>query len=274
MPYAEVIGDPIEQSKSPTIHKYWLEQIGLTGDFRRTRVPPAELAAFIGRRRSDPEWRGCSVTIPHKEKILAHLDRLDGSAAQVGAVNCVVPGPTGLVGYNTDIDGVATALGGTQLEGEKAAIIGAGGGARAVVAWLAGQDVARIAIAVRDPKKAEPLRELAHGAVVEIVELSAAGTAFEGAAVIVNASPLGMAGSPDMPSDLLAAVARHASGATLFDMVYKPLETRFLATGRESGGRTVDGLTMLIGQAAKAFELFFGEPAPASDDRLRDLLTT
>jgi shikimate dehydrogenase len=274
MRYAEVIGDPIEQSRSPLIHKFWLEQSGLTGDYRRTRVPGEELAGYFRDRRSDPDWRGCNVTIPHKENVLAHLDELEPHAAAIGAVNCVVRSARGLIGYNTDIDGIAEALDDVVLEGRKVAMIGGGGAARAAVACLASRRVGEVAILVRDPKKAEALRSLAAGTSCEIAHLESAEAMFDGAVVMINASPLGMAGCPEMPAKLLAAATRYAAAATLFDMVYEPVETPFLAGGRQAGGRTVDGLTMLVGQARKAFELFFGELPPHFDAALRDLLTT
>ena len=139
MIFAEVIGDPVAQSKSPLIHKYWLDRLRSAGDYVRTRVPTDELASFLNLRRSDANWRGCNVTIPHKQAIIPLLDRLDSGGEAIGAVNCVVPEDGALVGYNTDIDGVAAALDSVQLGGRKAALIGAGGAARAVVAYLAGK---------------------------------------------------------------------------------------------------------------------------------------
>jgi len=273
-PFAEVIGDPIAQSKSPIIHKRWLHQLGMEGDCLRSRVATDQLESFLDRRRYDPAWRGCNVTIPHKERIIPLLAEFDAGASAIGAVNCVVPRPSGLMGFNTDIDGIAAALDGTGLEGRKVAAIGAGGGARALIAYLASRRVGCIAILVRDPKKAEPLRDLAIGIEVEILLLDKVGQAFEGAAAIVNASPLGMAGAAEMPTALLESVGRNAVGATVFDMVTTPAETPFLATGRANGGQAVDGLTMLIGQARRAFDLFFGRPAPAPDEQLRALLVT
>lgn len=272
--YAEVIGDPVAQTKSPLIHRYWLDRLGLAGEYRATRVESSDLASFLERRRSDGDWRGCNVTIPHKESVLPFLDQLDGGAATIGAVNCIIPGRLGHIGYNTDIDGLAAALDRARPEGRKAAIIGAGGAARAAVAYLASKGVESIVIVVRDPKKAEPLRELARGTRVVIGDFKSADALFNGASLLVNASPLGMAGCPDMPRDLVAALARNAAGATVFDMVYKPVETGFLLAGRNNGAQVVDGLAMLVGQAARAFELFFGKPAPLPDAFLRDLLTT
>ncbi len=267
--FAEVIGDPIAQSKSPLIHKYWLERCGLAGDYRATRVAPEDLASFLAARREDGNWRGCNVTIPNKEKVLPLLDRIDPGAAAIGAVNCVVPTPEGLSGWNTDIDGVAAALAATPLSGRKVALIGAGGAARAAIRYLLEAE-ATVSILVRDPKKAAHFA----GDRVEILPLERCAEGFEAAAAIVNASPMGMTGAAAMPPRLLQGVAAHAEGKTLFDMVYKPLETPFLAAGRANGARCVDGLVMLIAQARTAFRLFFGEDAPADEATLRGLLAT
>ena len=272
MPYAEVIGDPITQSKSPIIHKHWLSELGIEGDYQRTRVAADDLAPFLERRRSDPDWHGCNVTIPHKQAVMPLLDRLEAGAETIGAVNCVVPEDGALAGYNTDIDGVAAALDSTEFRGRKAALVGAGGGARAVLAYLTNRGVERITIVARNPERAELLRPLAPGTHTDILTFDCAQEAFAGAAAIINASPLGMAGADAMPQFIIDAVRSHAAGATIFDLVTTPTETAFLSAGRLAGGHSVDGLTMLVGQAARAFELFFGAPAPAPDGELRDLL--
>ena len=271
-PFAEVIGDPIAQSKSPVIHRYWLDRLRIDGDYVRTRIAGDELAAFFDRRRSDADWRGCNVTIPHKQAVIPLLDRLGPGAEAIGAVNCVVPEDGVLTGYNTDIDGVAAALDSTELGGRKAALIGAGGGARAVVAYLANRGVGQMAIVARNSGRAEVLRPLASDAAMDILTFQCADEAFIGAAAIINSSPLGMAGADLMPQSILDAVQRHAAGATVFDLVTTPAQTAFLSAGRLGGGRSADGLTMLVGQASRAFELFFGTPAPAPDGELRDLL--
>jgi shikimate dehydrogenase len=274
MIFAEVVGDPIAQSKSPLIHKYWLDRLGIAGDYVRTLIAADELASFLDRRRSDADWRGCNVTIPHKQSIIPFLDRLDPRASAIGAVNCVVPEDGAPAGYNTDIDGVAAALDSVELRGRKAALIGAGGAARAVVAYLASRAVGRITLVVRNPERAETLRPLAPGVDMLVLGFDDAEMAIGGAAAIINASPLGMAGGDPMPQSLLDAVRGHAAGATVFDLVTTPVETEFLMAGAAGGGHPVDGLAMLVGQAARAFELFFGAPAPPPDETLRDLLTT
>lgn len=265
MQFAEVIGDPISQSKSPIIHKYWLDQLGIDGDYVRQQVAAKDLGDFVSRRRADRQWRGCNVTIPHKQAIMPLLDRIDMRASAIGAVNCVVPEVGGLAGYNSDIDGVAEALDSFELRDRKVAVIGAGGGARAVVAYLV-QRKAEIVVVARNPAKAEELRSLAP---VRILPLAQAAEAFRDSAAIVNATSLGMADADPMPALLLDAVRAKAADAVLFDMVTTPQNTDFLSCG----DRTVDGLTMLIGQARRAFELFFGSTPPGDDSELRRLLT-
>jgi shikimate dehydrogenase len=274
MRYAEVIGDPIAQSKSPMIHKYWLERLMLAGDYRRTLVQKETLGDYIHRRRSDPDWLGCNVTIPHKQQAARLVDVLDERAKAIGAVNCVVPRSSGLFGTNTDVDGIASALDGAPLEQARAAIIGAGGAARAAIAYLAGRNIREIVILVRDPQKAEPLRTIAPAIPIVIASLSSAEEVIEKSAVIINATQLGMTGCPQMPDSLIDSVVRHGREAILFDMVYNPIETPFLGAGRRARARVIDGLTMLVGQAARAFELFYGAQAPLPDGNLRDLLIT
>ena len=110
-PYAEVIGDPIAHSKSPQIHRHWLQQTGLDGDYRATRVSREGLAGYFAERRADPDWRGCNVTIPHKENVAPLIDDVASDAAAIGAVNCVIREGDRLVGYNSDVNGIAAALG-------------------------------------------------------------------------------------------------------------------------------------------------------------------
>ena len=107
--YAEVIGDPIVHSLSPLIHGRWIEALGLEADYRRTLVAGADLAGYLAARRVDPDWRGCSVTAPHKVAIIPLLDRLTPAAERIGAVNCVFREGDALVGDNKDFDGIAAA---------------------------------------------------------------------------------------------------------------------------------------------------------------------
>src|SRR5258708_7066475 len=190
--YAEVIGDPVARSRSPLIHKYWLDQLKLTGDYRRTRVPKGAVATYLAERLKDPDWRGCNVTIPNKEDAAQLARELDVGASAIGAVNCLVPRASGLFGSNTDVEGIAAALDDTALERGAAVIIGSGGAARAAAAYLAGRNIGEVRILVRDPAKARQILTIIPKTSVEIGNISAAGTLIAGAALIINASPMGM----------------------------------------------------------------------------------
>lgn len=267
LPYAEVIGDPVDHSLSPVIHTHWLERLGIEAAYRRQHCAAGGLAPYLQRRRGDPLWRGCNVTMPLKEEAAALLR--SAGANRIGAVNCIARRGDGLTGLNTDVDGVRAALAGEDMAGRQAVVIGAGGAARGAVAAL-GAVGAQVTILARSPAKAEPLRALA--AEVAIEPLDRAAHIVAGAAAIINASPLGMAGSPVMPPAILAALKDSAPSAVAVEIVYHPLETPLLSAARASGLRAVDGLTILIGQARPAFEAFFGAPPPPGDAALRALL--
>jgi len=280
--YAEVIGDPIRQSKSPAIHGYWLERLGLDGDYRATHVTAAGLADFIAARRADPAWRGCNVTMPHKQAVIGLLDRLDPLAAQVGAVNTIVPEAGELVGYNTDVPGFLEPL--RPLLDQPhlfrmARVLGTGGAARAIVTALAGEGI-MLVLAGRDPTKARALldeldptgehhvTDLAHFAGPTDFAFDDRAGCFD---LVVNATSLGMTGHAPLSFDLSHA----PPGSVFYDIVTSPLDTAFLRAAREGGFRTVDGLSMLIGQADHAFRRFFGARPPrgAADEDLRARLT-
>ena len=277
--YAEVIGDPIIQSKSPLIHNFWLHRASLDAQYRACHVVPPGLASYLGDRRDDPAWRGCNVTMPHKQAIIPLLDRLEEQAAAIGAVNTVVRSNDGaLVGHNTDARGflepLADELGDTHYY-RMARVLGTGGGARAIVSALASAGFT-IVLAGRDPGKARAiLDELAPDGKHHAVALDHFATptdfAFddrEGCLdLVVNASPLGMAGQPALAYDF----SHTPPGAIFYDIVTHPAQTALLNEARSRGYRTIDGLAMLIGQAAIAFELFFGAPASreANDAGLR-----
>ncbi len=282
VPYAEVIGDPIAQSKSPAIHNLWLERLGIAGEYRATHVALDGLAPYFAERRSDPDWRGCNVTMPHKQALMPLLDRIEPLARRVGAVNTVHRAKDGaLVGRNTDVGGFLEPLAGRLAESHlfrMARVIGTGGAARAIVAGLAGEGFTLV-LAGRDPDKARTiLEELAPDGEHHAVPL----TIFEGTTdfpfddregccdLVVNASPLGMRGQPPLAFDWSHA----PPGSVAYDIVTDPLETPFLRSAREAGFASVDGLAMLIGQAAGSFERFFGAPPPREHDaELRDRLT-
>ncbi len=274
-PYAEVIGDPIAHSKSPLIHGFWLAKLGIDAEYRACHVRPEELADYFAQRRTDPDWRGCNVTIPHKEKVRPSLDGVDGKAEAVGAVNCVFRTTEGkLIGTNTDVDGVEDALAGLDLDGQEVCVIGGGGAARSAFHVLADRKCGSVFVLARDPDKAVRVAN-ACGVSGVGVRLEPDSVAFCQSALLINATQLGMAGQPMMPGYVLSQLDELAEGATVFDMVYAPLETDLLGAARRKGIRTVDGLVMLIGQAGRAFEYFFGVAPPREHDaELRKLLTS
>jgi shikimate dehydrogenase len=266
-PYAEVIGDPVAHSKSPLIHNFWLDRLGIDAEYRKTRVLTEDLGDFVARRRADPDWRGCNVTIPHKLAIMAHVADPGNVRASIGAMNTVARDAAGaLFGTNTDAAGFFAPIAEMPLAGKRAVVIGSGGAANAVLFALARAGIGSVTLLARNPSKAMAL--LARfGLAGEALPL---GTSTSAAALVVNASPLGMTGQPPLPFD----VSTLPEDAVIYDIVYAPVETDLLKAASARGLATIDGLTMLVGQAAVAFELFFGAPPPERvDDELRQLLT-
>lgn len=265
--YAEVIGDPIAHSKSPLIHNFWLEKLGIDADYRKTHVLAENLPAFFDLRRSDPHWRGCNITVPHKIAALDHVADPGGVRDSIGAINCVIRDDDGqLIGTNSDAAGFYAPIADLDLAGQTVAVIGAGGAARAVLFALSRAGVGQVALFNRNVLKGAALLA-AFGLKGKVHGL---GERLPPAALLVNASSLGMEGQPPLEIDLSPL----PDDALVYDLVYAPLVTPLLAAAEARGLEAVDGLEMLVGQAAVAFELFFGLPAAREhDEDLRDLLT-
>ena len=264
-PVAGVIGWPIAHSKSPIIHRFWLDRLGLDGDFSRLPVAPERLGDAI-RALPALGLRGVNVTVPHKEAVIAHLDHIEPDAQTIGAVNMVVVEQGALVGGNTDAAGFAAPLADLPLDGAHVVVVGAGGAARAVLATLKARSVGHVTLLNRSVERAKALlRDFALQGTVAGLDAP-----VPPASLLVNASSLGMVGQPPLHLDLAAQPA----DAVVYDLVYVPLETELLARARARGLPTIDGLAMLIGQAAVAFERFFGaEPPREHDAELRARLT-
>jgi len=280
--YAEVIGDPIAHSKSPVMHGFWLEQVGIEADYRRTHVRPDALAAHLESRRADPDWRGCNVTIPHKQAVMPLLDRIDPLAEAIGAVNTIVPRDGVLVGHNTDAPGFLEPLRPELARRHllrTARILGTGGAARAIAHALWDEGFSLI-VAGRDTAKAQEIVAPFDAGFVHTCTLDTFarpldfdwGEGGDRLDLVVNASSLGMTGQPPLPIDF----SNLPPGAIVYDAVYAPLVTPLLAEAKERGHPTIDGLSMLIGQGRIAFEHFFGVAAPSdaqSDAELRRRMT-
>ena len=264
--YAEVIGDPIGHSKSPLIHAFWLEKLGMAGQFRACHVLAEQLGDYLAQRGADPDWRGCNITVPHKHAALDHVADPGGVRASVGAANTLFRGDGGtLTATNTDIAGFWTPLADADLGGAPVVVVGAGGAARAILYALARIGVGPVTILNRNVLKASALLAT-FGLKGQALPL---GARIPPAALLVNASQLGMTGQPPLTIDLAPLPA----DAIVYDVVYAPLVTDLIAQAEDRGLATIDGLEMLVGQAAVAFELFFGAPAPRDHDAaLRALL--
>lgn len=265
--YAEVIGDPVSHSKSPLIHKFWLDALGIDADYRATRVSGDALAGYFESRRADPAWRGCNITLPHKEAALAYVPDPGGVKATIGAINTVYRDErSGIAGTNTDAAGFWSPISALDLTDRPVVVVGAGGAARAVLFALSRVGVGPVTILNRTPLKGAGLLA-AFGLKGEALPLDAR---VPPAALLINTSTLGMTGQPPLELDLSPL----PDDAIVYDVIYTPLETDLLAQADERGLVTVDGLDMLIGQAALAFELFFdAEPPHERYDELRALLT-
>lgn len=266
LPYAEVIGDPIAHSKSPLIHNFWLDALGIEAEYRKTHVTSEGLAAYFLARRADPDWLGCNVTIPHKIAVMDYTDDPGGVRARIGAMNTIASETGGpLIGTNTDAGGFLQPLLRDKWKGQSAVLVGAGGAARAILFALTSLGVPDITVMARDSARGQALLDRAgvKGRVIGMTD------ALPAADLLVNSSSLGMVGQPVLDLDLSPL----ADGATVYDIVYAPLETELLKAARAQGLKTLDGLEMLIGQAALAFDIFFDAQAPRElDEELRALL--
>lgn len=261
--YADVIGDPIKQTKSPVIHGFWLEKLGLSARYQAQHILSDELGDYFAKHGDDPNWRGCNITIPHKISALDYVTDPGGIRETIGAINTVFRGNNGeLIGTNTDAGGFFAPIADMEFSGATAIVVGAGGAARAVLFALAQAGIGDIVLLARNALKAAGL--LAHfGLKGRVQSIDAR---LPHADLLINASPLGMTGQDPLLLDL-ASLPAHA---LVYDLVYAPLETALLKAARARGLDSVDGLDMLIGQAALAFELFFGKSPPVNcEDELR-----
>lgn len=251
---AAVIGDPVAHSRSPAIHNAAFGACGLNWVFVALRTPAGHAAAAITAMR-DLGLQGLSVTMPHKHDVAQLVDRLDPLAEHLGAVNCVVWSDGTLVGHNTDASGFVSsvAAAGHTLAGKRVGVLGAGGAARAVVAGSLGAGATDVVVINRSAQRAASAVGLDPTKCVGGVPGDVADVD-----VVVNATPVGMPDSPGIPP---GAEFIH-DAQVVVDLVYNPVATALLATARERGADSVDGLGMLIHQAADAFTLWTGQPAP------------
>ncbi len=255
-PRAFIIGWPVAHSRSPLIHRYWLDELHLKGSYERIALPPDELENFLSTL-DDRGFVGGNVTLPHKERAFALCAETTPMAARLEAVNTLWMEAGKLHGDNTDVIGFLAALD-EDVPGwgkvlEKVVVLGAGGAARGIVHALMSRGARRILVINRTRGRGEDLRSR-FGASIAFGEYSDLAGALAGADLLVNTTSLGMAGQPPLDIDL-APLPDHAVVA---DIVYIPLETSLLLQAHRRGLRTSSGLGMLLHQAVPGFERWFG----------------
>lgn len=264
-----VVGWPVKHSRSPLIHGYWLETLGIDGEYRIEEVSPEEFAEFLATLR-ERGYSGCNVTVPHKEAALRLADQPDETARAVGAANTLWLRDGRLHAANSDVTGFLASLDdahpGWDGAVADAVVLGAGGAARGIVWGLRRRGADAIHIVNRSAARAEALAA-EQGAGVEACGWDDLPRLLATAGLLVNATSLGMAGQPPLDVDLSALPPT----SLVADIVYVPLETGLLAAARRRGHPTVDGLGMLLHQAVPGFAHWFGV-RPRVTEALRELV--
>jgi shikimate dehydrogenase len=254
---AGIIGMPVAHSRSPVIHNYWLNAHGIRGAYVPLAVAPERLKdALPGLVALG--FRGCNVTMPHKQTAMALLHRVNESARRIGAVNTIVVEEDGtLSGFNNDGNGFVQSLRDVKPDWRAdegpILLLGAGGSARAVVVALLENGAREITIANRTAEKAQAIAK-EFGAAVTAIDWSDRNAAMAEPALLINCTNQGMVGKPALDVDL----SRLAPTTMVADLIYTPLETPFLAQARSRGCVTVNGLGLLLNQAKLAFKAWFG----------------
>lgn len=260
-----VVGFPLKHSLSPVFQQAALDYYQIDAIYEAWETPPAALADAV-RRLREPDYLGMNVTVPHKQTIMAHLDRIDSLAARIGAVNTVVKQDGILFGYNTDAAGFVEALrrdGAFDPAGRRALLLGAGGAARAVAFALLDAGAARILIANRHEARAAELCAALATPRASFLPWNMATIArhLDQVDLLVNCTTVGLRHTPTEGISPLPALPL-APHLLVCDLIYQPAETPLLAQARAAGARTLGGLPMLIYQGAAAFHLWTGRPAP------------
>ena len=255
-PRCFVIGHPIAHSRSPLIHGEWLRQYRRAGSYERVDVAPADLPAFI-RQLREGVFTGGNVTVPHKEAVMALVDEISPAGRAIGAVNTLWREDGRIVADNSDVAGFLAHLDasapGWQRQVGTVLVLGAGGAARGICYGLRSRGVERILIVNRSPARAGELAA-ALGNPLEARAWEERDRLVREADLIVNTTALGMQGKPPLEIDLSGL----RPGTIVDDIVYAPLKTTLLAEAERLGGRPVDGLGMLLHQAAPGFARWFG----------------
>lgn len=267
LPLAGVIGSPVAHSRSPALHGYWLRRYGIRGHYIPMDIAQGDLREAL-RMMPKLGFVGCNVTIPHKEAVLQLADVITDRAALIGAANTLIFRKDGKIhADNTDGAGFVANLRQNAPHWKPASgpavVFGAGGAARAVVAALIEVGVPEIRLTNRTRARAEAIKS-DFGGKISVYEWVQAPAMLEGAATVVNTTALGMTGK----SDFNVPLHTLEPSALVTDIVYTPLMTQFLIEAQDKGCTVVDGLGMLLHQAAPGFERWFGH-RPEVDEATR-----
>ncbi len=256
MKKACVIGWPIEHSRSPLIHNYWLRKYNIDGSYEKTPVEPQSIETFI-RTLAASEFIGCNVTIPHKEAVFNAVDIVDEIAGRLGAVNTVFLKNNKVCGTNTDGEGFIASLHQAYpafgLGNKTAIIVGAGGAAKAIIGALLDEGMGKVGIINRTRERIHSLQRQ-FGSRVFKIDMAAASNELKTCGLLVNATSQGMEGQLPLKLD----IQNLNPNALVADLVYAPLETVFMERAKNQGNPTLGGLGMLLHQAVRGFELWFG----------------
>jgi len=270
------MGWPVTHSRSPALHNFWIDEHGIDGAYLPLPVRPEQLSQAL-RALPALGFRGCNLTLPHKQAALAIVDRVDPLARRIGAMNTVVVAADGsLEGRNTDVFGFRENLRERAPEWKPSAgpaiVLGAGGAARAIVAALIEDRVEEIRLVNRTLARAEHLASdlTSPTTRISICPWSERDTVQRDAGLLVNTTSLGMTGEAELEVDL----ALLPQTAVVVDIVYAPLETDLLAAAKQRGNPTVDGLGMLLHQGRPGFEAWFGSPVQVTRELRAAVLTT
>ncbi|MBV9824778.1 MAG: shikimate dehydrogenase [Alphaproteobacteria bacterium] len=273
---AGIMGSPVSHSRSPALHNFWLDEYGVDGVYVPLAVAPDRLETAL-RALPALGFRGCNLTIPHKQAALAIVDSVEPMARRIGAINTVVVTADGkLTASNTDVFGFRENLRDCapdwNAHAGPAVVLGAGGAARAIVAALIQEGVSEIRLVNRTSARAQAIAEdLADAkSAISVAAWAKRAALLEGAGIVVNTTSLGMTGEPDLGLDLAAL----PKTAVVADIVYVPLDTTLLTTARTRGNRVVDGLGMLLHQGRPGFEAWFGTPPRVTRELRASVLTT
>jgi shikimate dehydrogenase len=273
---AGIMGWPVAHSRSPALHNFWIEEHGIDGAYVPLPVRPERLAEAL-RALPVLGFRGCNLTLPHKQAALSIVDRVEPLARRIGAMNTVIVAADGtLEGRNTDGFGFRENLRERAPDWKATAgpavVLGAGGAARAVVAALSEARVEEIRIANRTPARAQQLADdlAAPATRMTVHSWDERNEVLRDAGILVNTTSLGMTGEFELELDL----SQLPPTAVVVDIVYVPLETTLLATARQRGHSIVDGLGMLLHQGRPGFAAWFGSPVEVTRELRAAVLTT